>query len=104
MSAFLIVRAEVADEAHRKDFDTWYENEHLPDAVAAFNAEGATRGWSDVDPSVHYAFYRFPDLATAQSIGSSDEIAALIKEFDRLWDGKVVRTRDIVEIINTIEA
>ena len=104
MSAYLIVRAEVANEADRAGFDTWYENEHLPDAVSAFNAESASRGWSDVEPGVHYAFYRFPDLKAAQSIGDSDAIRSMIKEFDRLWDGKVVRTRDIVEIIQTIES
>ena len=104
MSAYLIVRAEVTNETDRSSFDTWYENEHLPEAVAAFNAEGASRGWSDVEPNVHYAFYRFPNLAAAQSIGDSEAIRGMIKEFDRLWDGKVVRTRDIVEVIQTIEA
>ena len=98
MSAYLIVRAEVANEADRGPFDVWYQNEHLPDAIKAFNAEGASRGWSDVEPAVHYAFYRFPSLAAAQAIGDSDAIRSMIKEFDRLWDGKVVRTRDIVEI------
>ena len=104
MSAYLIVRAEVANEADRQPFDTWYENEHLPDAVKAFNALGASRGWSDVEPGVHYAFYQFPDLAAAQNIGDSDAIRSMIKEFDRLWDGKVVRTRGIVEIKQTLDA
>ena len=104
MSAYLIVRAVVENEADREGFDTWYENEHLPDAVKAFNAEGASRGWSDVDPSVHHAFYRFPDLAAAQNIGDSDAIRSMIAEFDRLWDGKVTRTRDIVEIKQTLGA
>lgn len=104
MSAYLIVRAEVANEADRGPFDDWYQNEHLPDAIKAFNAEGAWRGWSDVEPAVHYAFYRFPDLAAAQAIGGSDAIKALIKEFDRLWDGKVVRTRDVVEMKQSLEA
>ena len=37
MPAYLVVRAVVA-EADRRDFDGWYRNEHLPDALRAFNA------------------------------------------------------------------
>jgi chaperone required for assembly of F1-ATPase len=33
--AFFMVRAVVADPADRPGFDTWYEKEHLPDALAA---------------------------------------------------------------------
>ena len=51
LSAYLIVRAEVP-EAHRQAFDTWYEKEHLPDAIKAFGALSARRGWSDVTPGV----------------------------------------------------
>ena len=43
MTAYLIVRAEVADPAHRDGFDNWYEAEHMPDAVKAFGASGARR-------------------------------------------------------------
>ena len=44
MTAFPIVRAEV-DPSVREAFDSWYEDEHLPDAVGAFGAVGAWRGW-----------------------------------------------------------
>jgi hypothetical protein len=97
MSAYLIVRAEVSEDS-RDDFDHWYETEHLPDAIKAFQAQGAERGWSDVTPGVHVALYEFPDLDRARSIASSDAIKALIAEFDRLWDGKVTRTREVIEI------
>ena len=45
MTAVLIVRA-IVDPNRRDDFDTWYQNEHLPDAYKAFspltaNAVGA---------------------------------------------------------------
>ena len=43
----------------RDAFDAGYQNEHLPDAVKAFSAAGAWRGWSDVDDNVHRAFYEF---------------------------------------------
>ena len=48
MTAYLIVRAEV-DPSVREGFDTWYQNEHLPDAVKGFNALSAKRGWSRVE-------------------------------------------------------
>ena len=82
MSAYLIVRAEV-EEASRESFDHWYETEHLPDALRDFNAVSAMRGWSDVDPGVHLAFYEFPDLAAANGILNSDLIKEFVKEFDR---------------------
>ena len=73
MSAYLIVRAEIADPADREPFDTWYGEEHLPQAMKAFGALRATRGWSEVESNVHYAFYWFPDLAAAKAV----QIAAL---------------------------
>lgn len=97
MTAFLIVRAEVP-EADRAAFDRWYENEHLPDAVKAFEAVSAERGWSDVDPGVHMAFYEFQDLARVRAIASSDTMKDMIKEFDRNWQDRVQRSREIVEI------
>lgn len=97
MPAYLIVRAEV-QEADREAFDTWYETEHLPDAVKAFKPLYAERGWSDVEPGVHIAFYAFKDLATVRAVGSSDDIKQMIAEFDRNWQDRVQRTREIVEI------
>lgn len=101
MTAYLIVRAEVA-EADRDAFDHWYETEHLPDAKAAFQARSAYRGWSDVTPGVHIAVYEFPDLAHARAIADSEEIKALIAEFDRVWQDRVQRTREIIEVKQTL--
>jgi hypothetical protein len=50
MTALFIVRAVVADSGEREAFDRWYEQEHLPQAAAAFQAVRAWRGWSEVDP------------------------------------------------------
>lgn len=102
MSALLIVRAEVVDVTARDDFDHWYQHEHLPDATQAFNALRSWRGWSDVEPHIHYAFYEFDDLAAAQQIAGSQAIKSLIAEFDRLWEGRVIRTRDIVNASQAI--
>jgi len=104
MTACFIVRAQVVDATVEDDFDRWYQNEHLPDAVKAFGARRAWRGWSDVDTSVHYAFYEFDDAARARAIPGSDALKRLVAEFDRAWGDKVKRSRDIVEAIQTVGA
>ena len=97
MTAYLIVRAEVA-ESDRSAFDYWYETEHLPDASKAFRSLSARRGWSDTMPGLHFAIYEFPDLERAREIASSRAIQELITEFDRVWQDRVTRTREILEI------
>jgi len=102
MAAYLIVRAEV-EEASREAFDNWYETKHLPDAQRDFKAVSAMRGWSDVEPGVHLAFYEFRDLAAANAILDSDTIKEFIKEFDSHWEGKVTRSRETFEVIQKIK-
>ena len=102
MTAYFMVRAQVLDASIRKDFDRWYQDEHLRDALNGFKARRAWRGWSTVDPSVHHAVYEFDDLARAQAIQGSDALKLLVAEFDRVWGKKVVRTRDVVEVIQTL--
>lgn len=101
MTAYLIVRAEVP-AADRDKFEHWYETEHLPDAKKAFQAQSAKRGWSSIEPLTHLAFYEFPDLAAAEAISGSEAIGELIKEFDRVWQDRVKRTRDVVEILQSL--
>jgi hypothetical protein len=101
MTAYLIVRA-VVPEAERDAFDHWYETEHLPDALRAFKAVSAKRGWCATAPASHFAFYEFPDLAAVNALMKSDAIKGTIAEFDRMWQGRVTRTRDIVEIAQAI--
>jgi hypothetical protein len=103
MTAFLVVRAVVSDPNDRAAFDHWYRTEHLPDALRAFKAQAAVRGWSALDPSVHTAFYRFDTVEEVQAISNGPEIAALIKEFDRVWDTRVTRTRDILSIVDELK-
>jgi len=83
-------------------FDRWYGEEHLPDALKAFGARRAWRGWSDADASVHYAFYEFEDAARARAIEGSEALRKLVAEFDRAWGDKVKRSRDIVEAVQTV--
>ena len=106
MSALFIVRAEVADP-DRADFDHWYETEHLPDAMAAFGTAKARRGWSELDPGVHIAVYEFDSLSRARdAVGDdrADSIRELIAEFDRVWQGRVTRTRELLPIAQILEA
>ncbi len=101
MTAYLIVRAEV-DPSIRDAFDTWYQNEHLPDAHREFITISAKRGWSSVFDNVHIAFYEFPDLAKAEELMASDTLKGFIAEFDRNWGDKVKRTREVVEFSQTL--
>ena len=98
MPAYLVVRAVVPDPADRADFDAWYRTEHLPDAVKAFHARAGWRAWSQNDAAVHYAFYRFDTVAAVQALSGGAEMRALIAEFDRRWDTRVTRSREILEV------
>ena len=75
MTALLVVRAEVP-EADRAAFDRWYETEHLPDALAAFSARAAWRGWSEESPGVHLAWYEFETLERARGGPAAVSVAA----------------------------
>jgi hypothetical protein len=102
MPACFIVRAQVVDSAIEDEFDRWYQNEHLPDALEAFNAQRAWRAWSEIEPSVHYAVYEFDDVEAARAIPGSPALKSLVAEFDRMWGDKVSRVRDIVDVVQTI--
>ena len=97
MSAYLVVRA-VVPEADRRQFDHWYRTEHLPDAAKAFAARTAWRAWSRTDPSLHYAYYQFADVAAAEAVTTSPAIRTLVAEFDARWGTSVTRTREIIEV------
>jgi hypothetical protein len=97
MPAWFVVRA-VVSEPDRRDFDKWYRTEHLPDAAKAFAAETAWRAWSRTDPSVHYAYYRFPDVTAAEAVNTSPAIRTLVAEFDARWGSRVTRTREVLEV------
>jgi hypothetical protein len=102
MSAVFIVRAQVVDPSVKDAFDKWYQDEHLPDAKKAFGAQRAWRGWSEVDASVHYAVYEFDDIAKVRALPGSAVLKALVAEFDRAWGEKVVRSRDIVQVVQRV--
>ncbi len=96
MTAHLIVRAQVTDAGDKEAFDRWYQDEHLPRAVAAFHPIRAWRGWSSVDPLIHFAFYEYAELSTIEAAIKSEAMKSLISEFDRLWGTRVPRAREVV--------
>jgi hypothetical protein len=100
MTALFMVRAQIADEEMKRDFDRWYNDEHLPDALKSFGAQRAWRGWGD-DPLVHYAWYEFEDPASARAILNSEAFKRLVADFDRAWGKKVARSRDFVAIVQS---
>ena len=55
-----------------------------------------------MDDNVHIAFYEFADLAEVNRVMGSDALKGMIAEFDRLWLGKVTRTREVLELIQEI--
>jgi hypothetical protein len=94
-----VVRAEVPDEAARERFDHWYSTDHLPWAIKVFGAQRGWRCWSRSDPAVHYAFYEFADVGHAQALIGSEKIKPLVADFDRVWGDRVVRRREVLEIV-----
>lgn len=102
MSACFVVRAQVVELSVKEAFDRWYRDEHLAEALEAFGAQRAWRGWSEADVSVHYAYYEFDDAARARAIPGSDVLKRLAADFDRAWGKKVVRSREVVRVVQRI--
>jgi hypothetical protein len=93
-----MVRAVLAEAEDRPRFDRWYQMEHLPQALVAFGAQRAWRSWSRTSPGVHYAFYEFTSVAAAEALTGSAGLAAMVAEFDRVWGGRVGRSREVLEL------
>lgn len=100
--SYFMVRAKLIDAADRPRFDHWYKTAHLPDAVAAFQAQRGWRCWSRTDPTVHFAFYEFATAAGAEAVVGSPALQAMAAEFDRVWDDRVSRTREILELAREV--
>ena len=97
-----VVRAEVPAESDREQFDHWYATDHLPWAIKVFGAKRGWRCWSRSEPTVHYAFYEFADVAQAQELIDSNKIKPLVADFDRVWGDRVARRREILENVQEI--
>lgn len=101
MPFYFTVRATVADAARRRAFDDWYSREHLPQAMEAFGAQKAWRFWSEADPSIHTAVYRFADKGALERAVNGDKMKQLVADFDRDWPG-ITRTRDITVMVEEV--
>lgn len=97
MTHYFIVRATVTDPAKRAAFDAWYKNEHLPDAVKSFGAQKAWRFWSDTDPAVHIAEYKFADRAALDHGTRPEVMKRLVADFEKAWPG-IPRAREIMTL------
>lgn len=94
--ALFVVRSVVTDTALTAKFDRWYATDHLPRALADFKAETAWRAWSATDPSVHYAYYQFPDLGALEARLKSPEYRALVEDYDQAFPAGVTRSRELL--------
>lgn len=102
-SAIFVVCATVPDPAKRDEFDRWYRDVHLPDAIRSFGAAKAWRVWSLSDPAVHQSMYQFDDVAAMERAVSGAEMQRLIADFNRDWPD-VTRTRESFVLAQTVPA
>ena len=96
--SLFLVRAVVA-EALREKFDHWYSTDHLPWAIKIFKCEKAWRFWSEMEQGVHYAVYQFADKSRLDAALASDEFETLVADFNHSWPEGVIRTRDVVTLV-----
>ena len=54
------------------------------------------------DPAVHYAFYEFADVEQAEALIGSEKIKPLVADFDRVRDNRVLRRREVLEIVQEV--
>jgi len=94
-AVFFVVRATVTDPAKRATFDTWYRDEHLPDATKSRGVKKAWRVWGLSDPSLHQATYQFDDQAALDRAMNGEDIKRLVADFNRDWP-EVSRSRETV--------
>ena len=102
MAAFLIVRAQVDPAAKRRVRHLVPERAPAAGGRRLRCAVGASRGWSELEENVHIAFYEFRDMPDVNRVMASDALKRMIGEFDRLWSGQVTRTREVVELVQSI--
>jgi len=96
MTTYLIVKSDVSF-VDKTEFDDWYENEHLSEALNSFKAISAKRGWVK-NSNFHLAIYEFENTKKAEKALKSKKIFSLINKFDSRWDKKVKRNRELIDI------
>ena len=101
MRVFLVIKSFVPSHL-KKDFDHWYEKEHLSEAKKSFHAISASRGWQIENEDAHYANYEFDNLEKANNILKSEELKKLKQIYDKRWSNQIDRTRKIISITQEI--
>ena len=101
MRIFLVVKSCVPSHL-QKDFDDWYEKEHLFEAKQTFSAISASRGWQIENEDIHYAYYEFDNLKKANEILKSEALNKMINIYDKKWSNKIQRTRKIISVTQEI--
>ena len=101
MRIFLVVKSFVPTHL-KKDFDDWYEKEHLFEAKQTFSAISASRGWQIENIEIHYAYYEFDNLKLANEILKSDALKKMINIYDKKWSNHIEKTRKIISITQEI--
>ena len=101
MRIFLVVKSFVPSHLN-KDFDDWYEKEHLFEAKQTFSAISASRGWQIEKEDIHYAYYEFDNLKKANEILKSEALNKMIHIYDNKWSNQIDRTRNIISVTQEI--
>ena len=101
MRVFLVVKSFVPSHL-KKNFDDWYENEHLSEAKQSFSAISASRGWETENGDIHYAYYEFDNFEKANKILKSEALKKMINIYDKKWSNQIDRTRKIITITQEI--
>ena len=101
MKIFLVVKLFVPTHL-KKNFDNWYEKEHLPEAKQSFSATSSSRGWEIENEDIHYAYYEFDNLKKANEILKSEALKKMISIYDKKWSNQIDRTRKIITITQEI--
>jgi hypothetical protein len=99
MQAVLVVRSVISEPSLRAPFEHWYRSDHFPRAIVDLGADKAWRLWSETEPGVHYAVYRFADMARLTAGMGSAGFQALVADYDRTWPAGVMRTREILGLV-----
>lgn len=97
MSAYLVVRSVVTQAGDRAAFDRWYAGDHMPKALRLLGALEGWRFWSETEPSVHYAVYRYASLDALHSRDDANR-RTLMDEYEHTWPG-VTRTREVLRMV-----
>ena len=100
MTCYLIVKSDTT-LVDKKEFENWYANEHLSEAMKAFRAISAKRGWIK-NTNFHLAIYEFKNNRDAENAMNSKNLEILIKKFDQKWENNVHRTRELTEFVQII--